>query len=102
MGLGQELTASFVGEPRVRYRRLPVNLNFAIACNLGYAESTGELVVFLNNDTRSDTDWLPDVVAHLQDRDRRGCPAGAALPRRHHPDRGHACSRSPTAWPATS
>ena len=68
MGLGQELTAGFVGEPRVRYRRLPVNLNFAIACNLGYAESTGELVVFLNNDTRSDTDWLPDVVAHLQDR----------------------------------
>ncbi|MGI8645097.1 MAG: glycosyltransferase, partial [Nocardioides sp.] len=67
MALGQELTARFVGEQRVRYRRLPVNLNFAIACNVGYAESTGEVVVFLNNDTRSDTDWLPEVVAHLQD-----------------------------------
>ena len=67
MELGQELTARFVGEPRVRYRRLPINLNFAIACNIGFAESTGELVVFLNNDTRSDTDWLPGVLAHLDD-----------------------------------
>ena len=25
--------------------------------------------------------------------DRRGCPAGAALPRRHHPDRGHRVPR---------
>ncbi|MEO5854044.1 MAG: glycosyltransferase [Nocardioides sp.] len=67
MALGQEMTARFVGEDRVHYRRLPVNLNFAIACNVGFAESTGEVVVFLNNDTRSDTDWLPEVVGHLTD-----------------------------------
>ncbi len=67
MEVGQELTARFVGESRVRYRRLPINLNFAIACNIGFAESTGELVVYLNNDTRSDTDWLPAVLAHLTD-----------------------------------
>jgi len=67
MALGQEMTARFVGEDRVHYRRLPVNLNFAIACNVGFAESTGEVVVFLNNDTRSDTDWLPEVVDHLAD-----------------------------------
>ncbi len=65
--LGQELTARFVGEDRVHYRRLPINLNFAIACNVGFAESTGTRVVFLNNDTRSDTDWLPAVLAHLDD-----------------------------------
>lgn len=67
MALGQEMTARFVGEDRVHYRRLPVNLNFAIACNVGFAESTGEVVVFLNNDTRSVTDWLPEVVDHLAD-----------------------------------
>jgi len=67
LGFGQDLTAHFFGDSRVHYRRLPLNLNFAIACNVGYAASTGELVVFLNNDTRSDTDWLPGVVEHLTD-----------------------------------
>jgi O-antigen biosynthesis protein len=67
LDLGQQLTAAFLGDDRIRYRRLPVNLNFAIACNVGFALSTGEVVVFLNNDTRSDTDWLPGVVAHLDD-----------------------------------
>ena len=67
MALGQEMTARFVGEARVHYRRLPVNLNFAIACNVGFSESTGDVVVFLNNDTRSDTDWLPEVTDHLAD-----------------------------------
>ncbi len=67
LDVGQRLTAAFVTEPRVLYRRLPVNLNFAIACNVGLGLSTGATVVFLNNDTRSDTDWLPQVVAHLED-----------------------------------
>lgn len=67
MAVGQAITAAFLTEPRVRYRRLPVNLNFAIACNVGFAQSTGGVVVFLNNDTRSDEDWLPPVLARLED-----------------------------------
>lgn len=67
LDVGQRLIAAFVTEPRVVYRRLPVNLNFAIACNVGVGLSTGATVVFLNNDTRSDDDWLPEVVAHLDD-----------------------------------
>lgn len=65
--VGQELVAVFDDEPRVHYRRLPVNLNFAIACNVGFSVSTGSVVVFLNNDTRSDTDWLPNLLAQLDD-----------------------------------
>lgn len=64
---GLELIASFVGDDRVRYVRLPVNLHFAIACNVGFAASTGNRVVFLNNDTRSDCDWLPSLLVHLDD-----------------------------------
>ncbi len=70
--MGQELVASFVGDDRVRYVRLPVNLHFAIACNVGFAASTGDRVVFLNNDTRSEGDWLPPLVAHLDDQEVAG------------------------------
>ncbi len=65
--VSQDLTAAFLTDPRVHHRRLPVNLNFAIACDVGLAESTGSTVVFLNNDTRSYSDWLPAVLRHLED-----------------------------------
>lgn len=65
--VAQDLIAAFLGERRVRYRRLPVNLNFAIGCNIGFAQSSGDTVLFLNNDTVSTSDWLPGVVAALDD-----------------------------------
>ncbi|MCD6389769.1 MAG: glycosyltransferase [Desulfobulbaceae bacterium] len=41
------------------------NLNFALGCNLGFAASKGEKVVFLNNDTTVTPGWLDAIIAPL-------------------------------------
>lgn len=65
--VGQQLIAALGSSGRVRYRRLPRNLNFAIACNVGAAMVTGELVLFLNNDTEVRTGALRHLVERLAD-----------------------------------
>lgn len=70
--VGTQLVAGFVGEPRVRFRRLPRNLNFAIGCNVGFADSTGSIVVFLNNDTVVHPGWLVALLPHLEEPEVRG------------------------------
>lgn len=62
---GLFLAAAFAGEPRVHYERLPRNLNFAIGSNVAFAHSTGELVVFLNNDTEVRPGWWAPIAGHL-------------------------------------
>ena len=47
--------------------RLPVNLNFAAGCNIGLARSTGDVVVFLNNDTEVRRGWLAPLREGLED-----------------------------------
>jgi glycosyltransferase involved in cell wall biosynthesis len=47
----------------VRVVRNWENLNFALGCNLGFAGTRGHVVVFLNNDTRVQPDWLRALVA---------------------------------------
>jgi glycosyltransferase involved in cell wall biosynthesis len=66
------LAAVFLGEPRVRVLSQARNLNFAIGSNLGLAEGTGDVVVFLNNDTRVRPGWLAPLRALLADPDVRG------------------------------
>jgi glycosyltransferase involved in cell wall biosynthesis len=61
------LQASLLGRPGVRIERLPRNLNFAVGSNVGFARSTGETVVFLNNDTEARPGWLPPLLAALED-----------------------------------
>lgn len=61
------LGAGLLGDPRLRLVRLPRNLNFAIGCNVGFARSTGEHVLFLNNDTEPRPGWWEPLVAHLAD-----------------------------------
>ncbi|HEX6118918.1 MAG TPA: glycosyltransferase, partial [Dongiaceae bacterium] len=53
--------------PNVRLVRNWENLNFALGCNLGFAATTGRIVVFLNNDTRVQTGWLRALVGPLAD-----------------------------------
>lgn len=52
--------------PNVRLVRNAENLNFAHGCNLGFAASQGDIVVFLNNDTIVTPHWLPPLGEALQ------------------------------------
>lgn len=65
--IGISLVAGTFDEPRVRIVRLPQNLNFATGSNYGFAHSTGETVIFLNNDTEPRPGWLPPLLAALED-----------------------------------
>lgn len=64
--VGQHLVASFLTDDRVGYHRMPRNLNFAQGSNVGFARSTGDVVVFLNNDTEVRPGWLEPLVAALE------------------------------------
>lgn len=57
------------------------NAQFALGCNLGFAASRGEQLLFLNNDCRIQAGWLDALMAPLSD------PAVAAVqPRLLKPD----------------
>lgn len=63
-----ELLAGWAArEPRIRLVTNPVNLNFALGNNLGFAASRGGRVVFLNNDTEVTPEWLRALLAPLAD-----------------------------------
>lgn len=64
--VGRVLSARYALNPRVRYLRLPRNLNFATGSNVGFAHSTGEFVMFLNNDTAVKDGWLEPLVDRLR------------------------------------
>ncbi|MDR7485189.1 MAG: glycosyltransferase [Armatimonadota bacterium] len=51
--------------PEIRVMELGQNLGFAEGSNRGAAEARGEIVVFLNTDTRADPAWLRELVAPL-------------------------------------
>ncbi len=56
----------FYDEPRVRYVRLPRNMNFAVGSNYGAFLGTGEYTCFLNNDTVVRHNWLAPMLKHLE------------------------------------
>jgi glycosyltransferase involved in cell wall biosynthesis len=59
------LTASLTGDLRVRLVSVPRNTNFALGSNLAFAQTSGRLVVFLNNDVLVEPGWLEPLVARL-------------------------------------
>jgi GT2 family glycosyltransferase len=59
----QEL--STITHPGFAYIRNETNLGFGKACNIGYANSTGRKVMFLNNDIRvrsNHSDWIRPIL----------------------------------------
>ncbi len=52
---------------RVRIVHAPENYGFALGNNLGFAECSGDVVVFLNNDTTVPQGWVPPLRAALED-----------------------------------
>lgn len=53
--------------PAVRFHRLPRNHNFALASNYAASLSTGEFIVFLNNDTEVTPGWLEPLLRRLRE-----------------------------------
>lgn len=51
--------------PYVKLVRLESNTGFAVACNMGVAEASGEYVAFLNNDAVAGKDWINALFAGL-------------------------------------
>ena len=58
--------AERVSDERVRTIRLPRNVGFAQACNVGLAETKGSLVLFLNPDCRMRAGALKRLVAEME------------------------------------
>lgn len=54
------------GKEYIRYLKLDNNFGFAYACNYGAKHSKGEYLVFLNNDTEPQKDWLKYGIDRLK------------------------------------
>lgn len=74
--------------PGVRVLELGRNLGFARAMNRAIRESRGEILVFLNNDTRADPGWLEALVRGL-DAHREAGMATSKMLLAGQPDRLH-------------
>jgi len=81
----------------------PENLQFALGSNVGFTKSSGEYLIFLNNDTEVKPGWLKPLIQSLQ------LPAAAAAqPKLLYPDGSVQCigvvfsSHSPLGYPIYS
>lgn len=59
--------------PQVKVLQTSRNLGYAGGCTYGFEHSIGEFVVFLNNDTTVDKDWLTAMVKQTQKKDVAIC-----------------------------
>lgn len=67
--------------PNLHYYRNPVNMGFAVGCNVGFGESTGDSVMFLNNDIRVKSrheDWTSIILNAIKEDTLVG-PTGAMV-----------------------
>ncbi len=65
--------------PEVRLIELDYNSGFSVAVNLGIAQSTGELVAVLNNDTEVEPQWLAELCRALAEHPEVGFCASKML-----------------------
>ena len=80
----EELRLMVADLPRTRLLQNVCNLMFAMGCNVGGASSTGEYILFLNNDIEVVSEhWLGDLVEPLRVDPSVGIVSGKLL----YPDR---------------
>ncbi len=65
--------------PEVTLIELGQNMGFTGACNAGYAASTGEFVILLNNDTEAEVGWLTAVIETFRTHPKAGMVASKML-----------------------
>jgi len=83
-GCGPQAAAILASLPerdaRVRVVHMPTNLGFALGCNVGFAATRGDVVVFLNDDTTVAPDWLAPLREALADPDVLGAQSLLTYP----------------------
>lgn len=62
----QPIRDLYGSDPRIEIVESRENLGFSGGNNLGFEHSRGEYIVFLNNDTRVEADWLLHLVEALE------------------------------------
>jgi GT2 family glycosyltransferase len=94
-GESAALVARLAGHrPRLRHIR-DTGVGAARARNLGVANTTGELVVFTDDDCEPFPDWLGLIVQALRDDPGVGIVYGAVIPAPHDPSDGFIVGFSP-------
>jgi GT2 family glycosyltransferase len=78
--------------PEVRLICNPRNRGFAAACNQGAEAARGEVLVFLNQDTRVAPGWLAPLVGALEEGEKVGLTTSKVL-LMSHPGRIHLCGQ---------
>jgi GT2 family glycosyltransferase len=63
-------------DERIKVLRNPENAGFIASCNRGAQEASGEIIVFLNNDTLPVEGWLPPLLRVLRDKPGAGAVGG--------------------------
>lgn len=66
-------------EPRLKIVRAKRNAGFIATCNLGVKAATGEILVFLNNDTVPLHGWLPPLLRTFRDYPDAGAVGGRLI-----------------------
>jgi GT2 family glycosyltransferase/glycosyltransferase involved in cell wall biosynthesis len=65
--------------PGIRLIASPTNDGFAGGCNRGVAESTGEIIAFLNNDAKPDPRWIATALEVFTESPRIGAVASRVM-----------------------
>lgn len=87
----------FADEPKFKIIRNEANLGFAAACNVGYSETSGDFVLFLNPDCRLDEGAAFELLRALQADPAAGM-VGGLLTNPDGSEQGGGRRAVPTPW----
>jgi GT2 family glycosyltransferase len=87
----------FADEPRLKIIRNDTNLGFASACNIGYSQSKGDFVLFLNPDCNLDEGVITKFLQALQSDSTVGM-VGGMLANPDGSEQGGGRRAIPTPW----